>query len=270
MLTLTYRYRHGFQPHKVYNVDETGLTTTQSPRHIITERGRKQVGGITSRERGDLVTLVCTINAAGGAIPPMLIFPRTNYKDWFLRVAPVGSIGAATKSGWMDEDKFVIYLEHIIRHTRCTTDHPILLILDNHASHLSLKGIDLARANGIVLLTLPPHTFHRLQPLDRTVFGSLKSHYNKACDWWMRSNPGKTMTIYEIPELANQAFIQAMTPANIIAGFRTTGIVPFNRECFIDSDFAAAEGLSLDPVGTREITPGALSGTFGANAPLRE
>jgi len=32
---------------------------------------------------------------------------------------------------------------------------------------------------------LPPHTTHRMQPLDRTFYGPLKAHYNTECDKWM-------------------------------------------------------------------------------------
>ncbi|KAI4799638.1 hypothetical protein KUCAC02_016765 [Chaenocephalus aceratus] len=35
----------------------------------------------------------------------------------------------------LDEDAFLIFLKHFIRHTNCSTDHPVLLILDNHESH---------------------------------------------------------------------------------------------------------------------------------------
>lgn len=49
--------------------------------------------------------------------------------------------------------------------------------MDNHESHISLRTIDLAKANYVVLLTLPPHTPHRIQPLDRCVYGPFKTAY---------------------------------------------------------------------------------------------
>lgn len=66
--------RHAFPPHMIYNVDETGVFTVQKPRQVVTEKGKKQVSSITSSERGELVTVVCAVNAAGNAIPPMLVF----------------------------------------------------------------------------------------------------------------------------------------------------------------------------------------------------
>ena len=56
----------------------------------------------------------------------------------------------------------------------------------------------------------------------------------------MRTNPGRTVTIYEIPSLVKEAHMQAMTPRNIISGFQNTGIFPYNRDLFSDADFSPA------------------------------
>ena len=48
------------------------------------------------------------------------------------------------------------------------------------------------------------------------------------------------MTIYDIPNVVSTAFPLAVTPANILAGFRAAGISPFNRDIFQDSDFLGA------------------------------
>ena len=53
----------------------------------------------------------------------------------------------------------------------------VLIIFDNHESHISIDSINLAKGNGIVLLIFPPHTSHKLQPLDRTVYGPFKKYY---------------------------------------------------------------------------------------------
>lgn len=218
----------------------------QRPKQVVTEQERKQVGSITSSERGELVTVVYTVSASGNVIPPLFVFPRVNYKDHFIRGAPPGSIDRATRSGWINEDIFLDYLQHVIKNNRCSPDHKILLIMDNHESHISLKVIDTAKANGIVLLTIPSHTSHRLQPLDRSVYGPFKGAYNRAMDGWLRPNPGKTVTIYDIPSVVNNAQMSAVVPRNILSGFQSTGIYPFNRELFSDVDFAPAVTTDRD------------------------
>lgn len=48
---------------------------------------------------------------------------------------------------------------------------PILLIYDGHGSHETHPMHQLAVNNNIILLSLSPHTTHKLQPLDVRVFG---------------------------------------------------------------------------------------------------
>ena len=83
--------RHKFGPHQIYNVDETGVTTVHRPDKVIASRGSKQVGQVTSGERGTLVTLCCAVNALGNSLPPFFVFPRVYYKDTMLNGAPPGS-----------------------------------------------------------------------------------------------------------------------------------------------------------------------------------
>ncbi|XP_030767511.1 uncharacterized protein LOC115891224 [Sitophilus oryzae] len=48
--------KYKFKPKDIYNVDETGITTVQKPNRIVTKKGTRQVGALTSAERGTLVT----------------------------------------------------------------------------------------------------------------------------------------------------------------------------------------------------------------------
>ena len=57
---------------------------------------------------------------------------------------------------------------------------PLLLIIDGHKSHMTLDLVDVARANDVILFCLPPHTTHALQPLDVSVFKSLKDNFHKS------------------------------------------------------------------------------------------
>ena len=59
-------------PHAIFNVDETGMTTVQSrPSKILAQKGKKQVGSLTSAERGELTTAVVCMSAVGNFIPPI-------------------------------------------------------------------------------------------------------------------------------------------------------------------------------------------------------
>lgn len=233
--------KYKFELQEVYNMDETGLTTVQRPTKIIAKRGTKQVGAITSGERGQLVTLALAVNANGNFVPPFLIFPRKKFKDVMVANGPPGCVGASHSSGWMTCDNFLLFMKHFVRFVRCSKGKPVLMVLDNHESHLSIPVLNFCKENGVVLLSFPPHTSHKLQPLDRTVFGPLKRYFNSAADAWLRSNPGKVMNIYDIPAVLKDSFLLALTPLNIQKGFSVTGIWPFNREIFQDDEFLPAE-----------------------------
>ena len=101
----------------------------------------------------------------------MFIFPRVHFKDHFNRDGPPGCIGSAYPSGWMTCDNFLLFLQHSVKQIRSPKDNPVLLLLNNHKSHLSIEVLDYAKCNGIVMLSFPPHRSHKLQPLNRTVFG---------------------------------------------------------------------------------------------------
>ncbi|CAH1973971.1 unnamed protein product [Acanthoscelides obtectus] len=101
---------------------------------------------------------------------------------------------------------------------------------------LGLK-LNLAKDNGVITVTLPPHCSHRLQPLDISVFAPFKANYNTAVDSWLLHHPGNPLSIYEIAACVGIAFERSMTPSNIKSGFKKAGIYPFDRNVFTDDDF---------------------------------
>ncbi|KAJ8865790.1 hypothetical protein PR048_033312 [Dryococelus australis] len=81
--------------------------------------------------------------------------------------APTGSLGLINESGYMNSELFSGLVKSILPNTKPSEDDPFLLILDNHISHCSLSAVELCRKNNIVLLALPPHASHMLQPVDK-------------------------------------------------------------------------------------------------------
>ena len=134
---------------------------------VVAMRGRKQVGSLTSAERGQLCTVEICMSAAGQFIPPLIIFPRVRRKHELMESTPPGSTYHCHPSGWMQKRNFHGMVSCFLQHSASSANNPSLLILDGHATHTkNLEGIDLARENGVTLLVLPPHCSHRLQPLD--------------------------------------------------------------------------------------------------------
>jgi hypothetical protein len=81
---------------------------------------------------------------------------------------PVGSQSACSKNGWINEELFFQWFHHFTSYVKYSKNESVLLMLDNHASHVSLRMFNYCRNNGIVMLSIPAHSSHRLQPLDLT------------------------------------------------------------------------------------------------------
>ena len=223
---------------RLYNLAETATSTVQNPNNIITLKGVKQVAQVTSAERGTLVTTCCIINALGHALPPVMVFPRTHFKQYMINEAPPGTLGLAQPTGWMTSVLFYDVIKHFVKYTNASNNNPALLILDNHESHLSIPVIDYAKEHGITLLTIHPHCSHKLQPLDVSIYGPFKSYYHAAMISRLQQKPGVPLTIYDIAALVKVAHKKAMTPTNIIAGFKKTRIFPLDEHVFQEYDFA--------------------------------
>ena len=233
--------RHNFQPNRIYNVDEKGVSTVHNhPPKVVSLKGKKQVGCLSSGERGTNTTLVLSGNAVGTMVPPLFVFPRVKNNPLLLRGAPTGSIQCNEQSGWIHKASFVAWMNHFIAYTCSTTENPTLLVLDGHASHVkSLEVLDIARANGVHIICLPPHTTHRTQPLDVTLMKPISTRLAKEHQVWMRTHPGETLTIYHVAELFNKAYTAACLPETLAHGFEKTGLYPFNPHIF-EGQFAAA------------------------------
>ncbi|ELU02550.1 hypothetical protein CAPTEDRAFT_196729 [Capitella teleta] len=101
--------KYKFQPDAIYNVDETGLTNVHKPHKVIAAKGEKQ--------------------------------------SHMINGAPNGTVGVCHKSGWMTGKMFEEWLDHFSAHSKCTKDHPVLLLMDNHGSHITINALSKAKQN---------------------------------------------------------------------------------------------------------------------------
>ena len=82
--------------------------------------------------------------------------------------------------------------------------------------------------HNVIVLLFPPHCSHVLQPCDGPVFALCKGQFSRLVQEAMNREPGLMLGKEEFPGLFFKAFKQSMTPDNIIASFRITGVVPLN------------------------------------------
>ena len=111
-----------------------------------------------------------------------------------------------------------------------SVSRPLLFLMDGHSSHFQPEVVRKAVEHGVVLFCLPPHTTHTSQPLDKCCFKPLKTYWSEECERYMPKNHGEVVTRFQFSEIFNNAWCRAMSISNIHAGFRTTGVYPFNRK----------------------------------------
>ncbi|KAJ4437617.1 hypothetical protein ANN_17762 [Periplaneta americana] len=241
--------KFNFPARRIYNVDETEVSTVHTTSRIIASKGTKQVGTIISWERGKNITVCCAVSAAGDYIPPMFIFPRQRMSPQLQCDGPTGALYKCSKNGWMTSELFTVWLEHFAKETSASIDNHFLLIMDIHSnqSHIIVFIFLLERERH-------PHHFnisYRLQPLDLTFCGPLKSTFNKECETFLKTHAAEKITPYDIAKLFNQAYGRVSSVEKATNGFKRNGIWPLNRNVYSDEDFMAA--MNLSPPGEGSV-----------------
>lgn len=216
----------GLTPSQIFNTDETGLCFVTKSGRVVSLKGKKKVFVHKIGERGQNTTVVATVNATGSiSLPPTVIFRgKLLSSDVVLSDAPEGTVFATSPRSFIDgelfEEFFIRFLNSI------PPARPVLLLLDGHGSHISLRVIRMAKGSNVHILCLPPHTTHLYQPLDKSVFGILKKEFAAAESALMRRSGAAKIGKQHFLKLLKTAWMKTLTPSNITAGFRACGVWP--------------------------------------------
>ena len=130
-----------------------------------------------------MITLIC-IN--GSALLPALIYQGESHdlQDTWLdefNHSTQRAFFACSKNGWSDDTIGLDWLRQVFSRTtkeKISARDRRLLIVDGHNSHVNLPFINYADTNCILLTVFPPHSTHRLQPLDIRLFSLLITFYS--------------------------------------------------------------------------------------------
>ena len=135
-------------------------------------KSRRILGASQDGSR-EFISLIAAICIDGSHIPPALIYKGKSHdlQDTWLDDfdhSKETAYFASSEKGWSSDTLGIHWLQHVFdRATREKAGrNRRLLIVDGHNSHINLKFIDYADRNRILLAVLPPHSTHRLQPLD--------------------------------------------------------------------------------------------------------
>lgn len=103
--------------------------------------------------------------------------------------------------------------------------------MDGHSSHVGLQFLTKADIFQIIVLVLPSHSTHRLQPLDVGLFSPLSQAYTQELNNLMHKSLGLvSMTKRLFWPMFKAAWEKSFTEKNILSAFEKTGIWPYKPE----------------------------------------
>ena len=233
-------------PERQYNGDETGFRLDPKTGKILGPKGEaiySEAGGnkeqlsvlITTRADGKMMTSAI-VYPYKKSIPKLIVdhLPKTGYCI------------AISDSGWMTSAIFFEYMANtfipelsaIRRQDKglgaddeliLTDDDWVVYWIDGYASHLTYHTSLLCDLNHITLYCFKAHASHICQPNDVGPFKPLKNEWRKAVTEWRVQNPYATLNKVNFAAVLSVA-VQKLDSSSIIAGYRSTGLYPFDED----------------------------------------
>jgi hypothetical protein len=165
------------------------------------------------------------VNAAGESLPPFLIFKGQCPPAASL--FPKDTAVNFSKTGYIDKDLFVLFLQHFHQHAPETEGKRRFLILDGHTSHFSVDAISFCIDHRIELFCLPPHCSHKLQPLDTHFNKTLKMLWSNEVTQLLKKNEQIILSRYSFHISFNIVWTAMSTKRKlIIDSFKHCGLWP--------------------------------------------
>jgi DDE superfamily endonuclease len=163
----------------------------------------------------------------------MIIFKGVMHQStWYENTTlPSNWVIGVSENGWTNDKLGLTWVKDIFNpYTQGRTIRKYrLLVLDGHGSYVTPEFDRFCSENSIIVLCMPPHSSHLLQPLDVSCFALLKKAYGSIIQ---RSiSLGINYIDKQDFLLAyQQARNKALTENNIRNEFAATEIVPYNSE----------------------------------------
>ena len=181
--------KYGILDADIYNFDETGFQMgVISTAKVVTSAERARTVSLQPGNR-EWVTAIEAISSTGWVLPPMIIFKgQLHQQSWYQTLPPDWTIGVSD-NGWTTDELGLSWLKRVFNpYTQGRTVGKYrLLILDGHGSHVTAEFDQFCSQNLIIVLCMPAHSSHILQPLDVSCFAVLKRFYGQAVESEMRS-----------------------------------------------------------------------------------
>lgn len=237
-----------YQPDFIINVDESSCKLKNDhPVKVLKSASASKQGSIKAPPSA-LRTIVPFVAASGKVWMVVYIFKRVGPKSPSAKdTVTLRTVKRQTRGSWtsyyaMTEEGYVtndLWIDIIAKFINLIKVHlgnrPAVLILDRVGPHLEDSTLTSLLDNDISTLFLPAHTSHILQPLDDVIFSLFKviAHRKLAEELIGRNLRGESLNT-ATQDAIFEAEQEAFTPDIIQAGFKNTGVWPFNKKLIRD------------------------------------
>jgi hypothetical protein len=164
------------------------ISIAQASRRIVSTKSIRtgQCKGFLQDGNREFITVIAGANAIGEKMAPALIYASESghMQDTWIEdvdLTQQRAFFSVSSTGWTSNEHGMAWLERFQQETLERAkfgEEWRLLLLDGHSSHINLAFCQKALASNILVCVYPPHTTHRLQPLDVSVFRPLAHYYS--------------------------------------------------------------------------------------------
>jgi DDE superfamily endonuclease/Tc5 transposase DNA-binding domain/helix-turn-helix, Psq domain len=254
------KVQHQVHDDDTWNLDEKGVMVGVAGKvRVILSKYEKNPYSTHPGNREWVTSTECC-SLTGRKLGSWTIFKaKTQQKKWFQtmeRLEEQNYTISTSESGWTDNELGLAYLEeHFEPQTRETKGEQgfRILIVDGHESHITTQAIRFCVNHKIILLCLPPHTTHLLQPLDVGVFSPLAVAYKNGILEQYSFTSSIVLDKVDFLEIWHAARKRAMTSETIQSAWRKAGILP-NDPRMIDPTVVLSQ-LPQEPSIDKDAVP---------------
>lgn len=225
---------------QIVNMDQSGMSFKKMV-------GRSLRKGFVSNNKGnkssalqktlsakgnlDRVTIMPVVSACGKAFKPVVVYPGKlpHYRKVNGRFETLSDVlmpsylyhnDTSAANSEIIYDWGMKFIEET-KELRSNGDH-MILILDGYGAHIQFPFLQMMKENRIVVIALPSHTSHVLQPLDLTVFAAYKSFLEEELHRTARI--ASKLNAFTVGSCISNAYAKAFVSPIIRSGFVRSGL----------------------------------------------
>lgn len=186
------------------------------------------------QKMGEHITLLLFVSAEGEWLKPLAIFPLKTLPEFAPSVYEDFNI-SGQDSGWIDGPIFRNYIQNYFveeisksREIHGEENEPALLVMDHHTSRDGLDAEMLWNHHKILLLLIPSHSSHIVQPLDLSSNGEFKQKLRER--FKVIPNEDASTRRNRLMQISARVLSRVNNKDTIKTGWERTGLWPYNPE----------------------------------------